>query len=480
MIHELKTIFSKKMLIISLIAVMFLPVIYSASFLTSMWDPYGKTEDLPIAVVNEDQTAELDGESIQIGEEIVEELKDNDDFEWHFVGSDEAHAGVVKGDYYASITLPQDFSANASSLLSEEPMEMTLDVETNPGYSYSGKSIADQSILAVETAVASEVRELYTEKVFETVNEMNDGYQEASSGANELADGSDQLAASTGQIGEGMKALAGQAPSPLATELAKLIEGNKQISEGIDELGNGSTNLSEELSAASEEVSAYAFETANAKLISEPVKVNKETVTEVENYGQSFAPYIIALSLFVGAIAFSTIYPFRTRDRESTTLLRWWGSKLSVILAQGTFQAALLAVFILKVLEIPVENIGSFLLILFVISNTWIFILSFLVAAFDKVGNFLGILLLVLQLGASEGTFPIQLTNGFFQAVHPYSPMTYAIKALRESIFGFEGNVPFDQALWILVVVLLVMILLLGGVYYFRFQKEQRTVTEAA
>lgn len=478
MIHELKTVFSKKMLIISLIAVMFLPVIYSASFLTSMWDPYGKTEDLPIAVVNEDQAAELEGKSIQIGEEIVAELKGNDDFEWHFVGSDEAHAGVVKGDYYASITLPKDFSSNASSLLTEEPKEMALDVETNPGYSYSGKSIADQSILAVEMAVASEVRELYTEKVFETVNDMNEGYKEASSGAGKLADGAEQLAESAGQVGDGMETLAGQLPSPLAAELAKLVEGNKQISQGIDELGSGSASLSDELSAASEEISAYAFETANAKLISEPVKVNKEAVTEVENYGQSFAPYIIALSLFVGAIAFSTIYPFRTRDRESVTLLIWWGSKLSVIFAQGTFQAALLAVFILKVLNIPVENLGSFLLILFVISNTWMFILSFLVAAFDKVGNFLGILLLVLQLGASEGTFPIQLTNGFFQTVHPYSPMTYAIKALRESIFGFEGNVPFEQALWILVAILLAMILLLGAVYYFRFQKERKTVSE--
>ena len=480
MIHELKTVFSKKMLIISLIAVMFLPVIYSASFLTSMWDPYGKTEDLPIAVVNEDQAAELGEESIRIGEEIVAELKANNDFEWHFVESDDAHAGVVKGDYYASITLPEDFSSSASSLLTDEPKEMALNVETNPGYSYSGKSIADQSVLAVETAVASEVRELYTEKVFETVNDMNAGYKEASSGASQLTDGSDRLAASADQLGKGMETLAGQAPSPLAAELAKLIEGNKQISQGIEELGDGSANLSEELTAASEEVSSYAFETENAQLISEPVKVNKETVTEVENYGQSFAPYIIALSLFVGAIAFSTIYPFRTRDRESTTLLIWWGSKLSVILAQGTFQAALLAVFILKVLNIPVENLGSFLLILFVISNTWMLILSFLVAAFDKVGNFLGILLLVLQLGASEGTFPIQLTNGFFQAVHPYSPMTYAIKALRESIFGFEGNVPFEQALWILVAILSGMILLLGAVYYYRFQKELKTASELA
>lgn len=480
MIHELKTVFSKKLLIISLIAVMFLPVIYSASFLTSMWDPYGKTEALPIAVVNEDEAAELNGGKIDIGSEIEAELKKTDSFEWHFVDSDEAKEGVEKGDYYASITMPEDFSKNAASLLSDEPKKMELNVETNPGYSYSGKSIADQSALAVEQAVASQVREIYTEKVFATVNDMNEGFVEASDGAEQLAEGSGQLAASAGRLGQGINALAEQAPPPLNEELSKLAQGTAQIEAGAGEIGKGSESLSVELAAASEEISAYAFEPENARLISEPVHVARETTTEVENYGQSFAPYIIALSLYVGAIAFSTIYPFRTQDRESKNAFLWWGSKFFVILMQGTLQAALLSVFILKVLEVPVENTSAFLAIVFVISNAWMFVLSFLVAAFDKVGNFLGILLLVLQLGASEGTFPIQLTNGFFQAVHPYSPMTYAIKALRESIFGFEGNVPYEQSFWILTAIFAVMALLLWTVYWFRFDRNLGAPSESA
>ncbi len=219
MMNELKTVFTKKLLIISLIAVMFLPVIYSASFLTSMWDPYGKTEALPIAVVNEDQAAELNGETIELGKEVEDELAGNDSFEWHFVSAENAKTGVERGDYYAVITMASDFSENAASLLSSEPKQITLDVTTNPGYSYSGKSIADKSALAVEDAVASEVRELYTKKVFTTVNELNDGYVKASDATLELNQGSLELEDSIGQLTGGMSALAAQTPPVISTEL---------------------------------------------------------------------------------------------------------------------------------------------------------------------------------------------------------------------------------------------------------------------
>lgn len=477
--NEFKAIFSKKLLIVSLIAVMLLPVIYSASFLTSMWDPYGKTEELPIAVVNEDQKAVLNGENIEIGKEVVNELNKNDSFEWHFVSMEEAHEGVEKGDYYAAITIPKDFSKDAASLLSSKPQKMDLNVETNPGYSYSGQSIADRSASAVEEAVASQVREMYTKKVFGTVNQLNQGYKDAAAAASELTEGARQLNGAVGQLETGLGALASQTPPPISGELTKLRQGSVQIGQGIEQLQSGSKSLSDELTAASKNVSAYAFQDKNAELISDPVQVSRETLTTVENYGQSFAPYIIALSLYVGAIAFSTVYPFRTQHGQPKNSLSWWSSKFAVILLQGTLQAALLSVFILKVLDVQVENIPEFLMTVFLTSNAWMFLLSFLVAAFDKVGNFLAILLLVLQLGASEGTFPIQLTNGFFQAVHPFSPMTYAIKALRESVFGFEGNVPVQTSLLVLLAIFIGMSLLLWMVYQFRFKKTSQEISES-
>ncbi|WP_394187014.1 YhgE/Pip domain-containing protein [Metabacillus halosaccharovorans] len=150
--REFRAIFSKKMLIISLIGVMILPIIYSAAFLSSMWDPYGKIKELPIALVNEDQKAEFNGEYFDIGEEVIKELKNNNSFEWHFVSKEKAHKGVENGDYYAAITIPNDFSQNASSFLSSDPQKMSLNVESNPGYSYSGQSIAN---LSASTLVAN-------------------------------------------------------------------------------------------------------------------------------------------------------------------------------------------------------------------------------------------------------------------------------------------------------------------------------------
>lgn len=475
---EFKGIFSKKMMIVSLIAVMLLPVIYSASFLTSMWDPYGKTKELPIAVVNEDQKAVLNGENIEIGKEVINELKENDSFEWHFVSVEEAHKGVQKGDFYAAITIPKNFSKDAASLLSSKPEKMELNVETNPGYNYSGQSIADRSVSAVEEAVASQVREMYTKEVFGMVNQLNQGYKDAAGASTELNKGAEQLNGAASQLEAGLGTLASQTPSPISEELAKLRQGAIQIGQGTEQLISGTKSLSDELTAASDDVSAYAFQDKNAELISDPVQVSRESITTVENYGQSFAPYIIALSLYVGAVAFSTVYPFRTKYGQPKNSLSWWMSKFAVILLHGTLQAALLSVFILGILKVSVENTPEFLLAVFVISNTWMFLLSFLVAAFDKVGNFLAIMLLVLQLGASEGTFPIQLTNSFFQAIYPFSPMTYALKALRESIFGFEGNVSYQTSLTILCLVFIGMSLLLWLVYQLRLKKASHAMSE--
>ncbi len=147
-----------------------------------------------------------------------------------------------------------------------------------------------------------------------------------------------------------------------------------------------------------------------------------------------------------------------------------------MIFLQGTLQAILLSLFILKILVIQVENVPLFLLTIFLISNAWMSLLSFLMVSFEKVGNDLAILLLVIQLGSSEGTFPIQLTNSFFQYVHPFSPMTYAIKALRESIFGFEGNVSIQNSLLILFFLIIVMNFLLLLLYRRRFKNKPETI----
>ena len=95
-------------------------------------------------------------------------------------------------------------------------------------------------------------------------------------------------------------------------------------------------------------------------------------------------------------------------------------------------------------------------------------IVTFLTVVLGNIGKFLAIILLILQLGSSEGTFPIQLSGKFFQDLHPFSPMSYVIKALRENIFNFTSDVTYLQSMLIIGSIAIVFALLSMLVYTIR------------
>ena len=109
-------------LLIPILAVLFIPLIYSGVFLKAYWDPYGTVDQLPVAVVNLDEGSHYDGKTLQVGDDLVKELKKNDSFKWHFVDSEEkAIKGLNNEDYYLVVEIPKDFSKNASTVLDKHP-----------------------------------------------------------------------------------------------------------------------------------------------------------------------------------------------------------------------------------------------------------------------------------------------------------------------------------------------------------------------
>ena len=102
--NEWKSLWNNKILIIVVMAIIIIPVIYAGLFLKSMWDPYGNLDQLPVAVVNNDKSVEYDGKTLSVGSDMVDELKDNDALDFHFVDSEEAEQGLKNGTYYVVIT----------------------------------------------------------------------------------------------------------------------------------------------------------------------------------------------------------------------------------------------------------------------------------------------------------------------------------------------------------------------------------------
>src|SRR5699024_9088676 len=116
---ETFAIFKNRKLMIAMAAILFIPVLYAVMFLWVFWDPYAYLEDVPVAVVNEDEGYEFDGEMLHIGDDLIENLEDEAAFNFHFVDKETGYDGLNKQDYYILIEIPDNFSENATTVIDE-------------------------------------------------------------------------------------------------------------------------------------------------------------------------------------------------------------------------------------------------------------------------------------------------------------------------------------------------------------------------
>ena len=108
--NEWKKLFQNKFMIVVMIAIILIPTIYTAIFVGAMWDPYGRVEHLPVAVVNKDVPVTYKDKELSVGEDLVKNLKENNSLDFNFVDADTAAAGLANGTYYMVLTIPKDFS----------------------------------------------------------------------------------------------------------------------------------------------------------------------------------------------------------------------------------------------------------------------------------------------------------------------------------------------------------------------------------
>ena len=675
---EWKHLFNNKILLISMAVISFIPILYSGFFLGSIWDPYGQTKNLPVAFVNEDKGASLNGKSLNVGESVEKKLKDNHDLGWEFVSKQQADEGVNSGHFYAVVTIPSDFSQKAASITKSEPQQAVINFTTTPAKNYIGSLVSNQAAAKVKSSVSEQITQAYAKGILENLDKLGMGLDTAANGASTLHDGLGRLQSGTQTYVGGVKQLAvnqqsltgglaqlsdgsrklqaglGQLSNNLPTEsqLSQLSDGMKQLQSGINQLnasvsnpspalvaqqnkvktdaqtlvqtmeasksdllaaggtlqtlgaqaaasGSDSTTISlpqisnisqaftkiqtisaqmetlrEDLQALTQQLLAQqtqlqagvsvlnngvnqltpnaitafngynSLRFANNQLLagsasltnglneaksgsqklangasllenrsgalidgtsqlasgadtlankladaSNRIKIQptgattqqqianpvKSEVTEkgnVPNYGYALSPYVLSLSLFVGAIVLNVIYPIRKTFSEQESAIRWWLSKASVAGVAAFMQATILMLVMVFFLGLTPEHPAHFIGAIYLTSFAYMSIVSLLVIVLDNPGRFLAMVLLVLQLGSSEGTFPIQTANGFFQTINPLVPMTYSIRALRQAISGGLDNAFYGGSMWVLVGFLLVANLLTIGFFAYRGKRK--------
>ena len=369
-----------------------------------------------------------------------------------------AQAAASGGDS-TTISLPQ-ISSISQALKKTQPIIVQM------GMLHEDLQTLKQQLSAQQTQLQAGVSALNN-----GVNQLAPNAITAFNGYNSVRFANNQLLAGSANLTNGLSE-AKSGNQKLANGASLLESRSSALIDGTSQLANGADALANKLADASNRIKIQPTGATTQRQIANPVKSEMIEKGNVPNYGYALSPYVLSLSLFVGAIVLNVIYPIRKTFSEQESAIRWWLSKASVAGVAAFMQATILMLVMVFFLGLTPEHPAHFIGAIYMTSFAYMSIVSLLVIVLDNPGRFLAMVLLVLQLGSSEGTFPIQTANGFFQAINPLVPMTYSIRALRQAISGGLDNAFYGGSMWVLVGFLLVVNLLTIGFFVYRGKRK--------
>ncbi|SFG68793.1 YhgE/Pip domain-containing protein [Sporolactobacillus nakayamae] len=236
-VAELKAIVAKPHNIVVMVAVMCVPLLYAGMFLYGFWDAFGKTGNLPVAVVNQDNGAVISGKQLNAGADLVEKLKKNNDFDWQFVSAKQAEDGFKNNHYFMTVRIPATFSLNATTLADNQLKPANLHYRINADYNFIASRMADAGVKQLKTRVSNEITKTYAKSMYAQLDKLTDGLSDAAKGSNKLAKGSKKEVAGLKTLKNGFKTL--------MNGTSQLSDGSAKLADGADALSDGAQNLSD-------------------------------------------------------------------------------------------------------------------------------------------------------------------------------------------------------------------------------------------
>ncbi len=293
-----------------------------------------------------------------------------------------------------------------------------------------------------------------------TLPQLNGALDSFSSAAQSL---SGSLGALSPTISE-TKSVLEQLDSTLAEASNTLTVTKQSLDEMGSTLGDVATDLSaiqssEALSRVDQLLGLDA--SGIASFMSSPVQLDSEAVFPVANYGSGVAPFYTNLALWVGGFVLIAIYKAEVDEEDiEGGFAPWQGyfGRLLLFLVLGTLQGVICTVGDLM-LGIQCIDPIAFVFTGVIESIVYVNIIFAFAVAFKHIGKALCVLLVILQIPGSSGTYPIEMMPGFYRAINPWLPFTYGIRAMRETIAGYYGNY-FAQDIWMLLLYLVPALLI--------------------
>ena len=298
------------------------------------------------------------------------------------------------------------------------------------------------------------------EKLSTGSNQLNQKSQELIAGFDKLQSGSGQLADKSSQLLSGASQLENGA-NKLADGAGKLAEGGTKLTSGLEDLQTGVASLGQGLSNASDQLKSASTESQNAEILSNPLSLSKTDNDQVPVNGIAMAPYMISVALFVAAISTNMIFAKLPSGRHPESRWAWLKSR-SEINGIIAVLAGILVYGGVHLIGLTANHEMRTFILIILTSLVFMSMVTALTTWNSRIGAFFSLILLLLQLASSAGTYPLALTNDFFRAINPWLPMSYSVSGLRQTI-SMTGNIHHQV---IFLVVILALFIGLGMLAY--------------
>ncbi|MFI6656323.1 YhgE/Pip family protein [Streptomyces sp. NPDC050523] len=240
----------------ALVALLVLPLLYGALYLWSFWDPYGRLDRIPVALVNDDKGATADGKKVAAGDDLTKGLRDSEVFDWHEVSADEARAGVEDGTYYLSLTMPADFSRRIASSAGDSPEAGALQVRTNDANNYIVGQISRTVFSEVRQAASTKASRSFLDKIFISFSDIHGATVKAADGADKLNGGIGKAEKGSKDLADGLKD-AKSGSGKLSKGLKKLNAGAGALEDGSQQVAAGTQTLADKVNAVDKKAGPF-------------------------------------------------------------------------------------------------------------------------------------------------------------------------------------------------------------------------------
>jgi putative membrane protein len=241
--------FRGRVLFLVPIVLVLVPLLYGALYLWANWDPYGRLDRVPVAVVNSDKPVDRGGQRIEAGKRFVEQIRGTELFDWNVVDHRTAQRGLEEGRFYFTIEVPKDFSARLATAAETVPKRAALRITKNDANGYVAGIMADTVKSELQNQVNAAAHAAYAHALYGKLGTVRDKLRLASEASDQLVTGTD---------------LSKQGTATLTTGLGGVRDGSADLSDGVRQVSDATARLEGQLNSVTSSASDELGNSANA------------------------------------------------------------------------------------------------------------------------------------------------------------------------------------------------------------------------